>query len=118
MTGKMRDYFIKPLLMLAIAVPAMSAVNVSEAKAGKRTAAFIAGAIIGGVVAHKIYRKRYKKRYRVYHAPRRHGYVYYAPRRHGYYVRRHHGARRYHRANRPPTGRRMNSRGYYYHNRR
>lgn len=58
-----RNFLIKPMLALAIAIPAMMAGNVGTAEAGNKhhkRAAIIAGAIIGGAI---IYNHNKRNRY-------------------------------------------------------
>ena len=92
MQSQVRDFFIKPLLALAIAIPAMSTVNVGSAEAGSKRAALIAGIIIGGAIVYHHHKKRNR-----YHKKRRH-YGYAHPRK--YYKRGYHKRRGYHRHHR------------------
>lgn len=91
MQDALKDFFLKPILALAVAVPVMATVNVGDADAGHRykRGAIIAGAIIGGAIAYNHYkRKRYKYRH---HKVRRHHH-------HGYYHRHsRYGKKHYHR---------------------
>lgn len=110
MRTQVRDFLIKPMLALAIAVPAMMAGNVSFAEAGSkhRRAAIIAGAIIGGAIIYNHHkRKKYQRRHSYGHGYNRSGYRYsnnrygynrYGTRRHKVY-RRHNGYHRHNRGN-------------------
>ena len=74
MNAFFKDFFVKPLLALAIALPAVATVHIEDADAHhrkKRAAAFIAGAIIGGAIIHHN-RKRKQKRYYHDHKVRHH----------------------------------------------
>ncbi len=65
MHTQVRNFLIKPLLALAIAIPAMMAGNVADAEARHKhkRAAIIAGAIIGGAIIYKHHkRKKYHRR--------------------------------------------------------
>lgn len=91
------NFFVKPLLMLAVAIPVFASVPVSQAEAGsKKRAAIIAGAIIGGALvyhSHRKHRRHYRGHHRVRkHYRRHHGHHY----RHGKrYHRGHHYRKRY-----------------------
>lgn len=97
MTRNFTSWLMKPLLILAIAVPAFASVNVSNAEAGSKykRAAIIAGAIVGGVIAHRAYKRSNRHyRYNRYHAPRHRAHRVY---RHGHYSGHRHHARHYNR---------------------
>ncbi|MEO0329877.1 MAG: hypothetical protein AAF217_14940 [Pseudomonadota bacterium] len=102
MRSKIKDFFIKPLLALAVAIPAMSMMKVNSAEAGhkNRRAAIIAGAIIGGAIAYNHYKRRghyYQRGHYGYAQPRYYKRGYYGHRYHGkrYYGHRHHNKRYY-----------------------
>jgi len=93
MQTQFRDFLIKPMLALAIAIPAMMAGNVN-AEAGDRgkRAAIIAGAVIGGAIVYNSYkRKKYKRKH--YRSGYGYGYRHGGYRRHKVY--RHGGYRRH-----------------------
>lgn len=93
------NFLVKPLLILAIAVPVASTTAVQNADAHHwRKGAIIAGAIIGGAIVYHNYKhhRKYRRHHRVYYG---HPGVYYAPRRVIRYHRhchRHRGHRRAH----------------------
>lgn len=89
MRSEVKNFFIKPLLVLAIAVPAMSTVSVDDAEARKRLGAFIAGVVVGGVIAHAVTKHRIKHR-----RARPRGHYHTVRHRHGRY--RTHTHRYYH----------------------
>lgn len=96
---RISNFLLKPLLVLAVAVPAMTTFNVGDAEARhKYRGAVVAGAIIGGAIAYHHYKKRKHYRYHGRYAhPRyrvRHHHRYYGHRHvpRGYYKRnRYHG---------------------------
>ena len=93
MQRSIRDFLIKPLLVLALAAPIAATIGSQDAEAGKwRKGAVIAGAIVGGAIVYHHVRKHKKHRH---HYGYRYGHprVYYAPRRvyRGRYHRHHHG---------------------------
>ena len=91
MRTHLRDFFVKPLLALAVAMPVAGAFSVSEADAGNRRAAIIAGAISGGAIAYHHYKR--KRHHRSYYRSGYYGYPrYYGVRtyRRGHRHRHHH----------------------------
>ncbi len=95
---QVRNFLIKPLLALAIAMPAMMAGNVGSAEAGhkdRKRAAIIAGAIIGGAIiySHHKRKKYHRKAHRKHYYGRKHyrsGYRYGHRYGHRHRVYRHH----------------------------
>ena len=73
MTVSISNLFLKPMLVLALAVPLAGAVGTNNAEAGskEKRAAIIAGAIIGGAIAYDYHkRKKRQKSYgHEYHQP-------------------------------------------------
>ncbi|MGI9352899.1 MAG: hypothetical protein ACR2O3_15150 [Rhizobiaceae bacterium] len=97
----MRNWFLKPLLVVAVAMPIVSAVQVQSADAGHRhhRGAIIAGAIIGGAIAYHQYRKH--RKYRHYSYGHGYGNRYYSGHRYGKrYYRGHRYGKRYYRGHR------------------
>ena len=77
----MKNWILKPLLAVVIALPVFSTVQVQSADAGhkNRRAAIIAGAIVGGAIAYNYHRnhRKYRKhrnhyRYGIGHHHHRH----------------------------------------------
>lgn len=92
MRSQIRDFLIKPILALAVAIPVAGFVQVPEADAGSRKAAIIAGAIIGGAIAYHHYKRN--KRYRHYNRRVYYGYPRYNRVRYHRHYHRH--AHRHH----------------------
>jgi len=95
---RISNFFIKPLLALAVALPVATTLQVGEADARHKRSAVIAGVILGGAIAYHQYRKHKKYRHRgSVRYGRSYGRSYHRSHRHRHFSRRHYHRGYYHR---------------------